>query len=393
MIDPRIASLLSPKAKFNAGLRALGELSSQLVNRGAPRLSPTPPPMNLGRVMDAYNLTIENDLQRGLAMHQFKRSEDKYARKEMERDAIVNALKPQTVETMDNDMAPMTVQQPSALMQTVPETYRPIVQAFANAGQGQQALGAILGAALKPRPRGSSLMQEAQLLFPNDLTKQKEFIGKFRNKSPVSINMKHAPQNIVSKVAADNFDKAGTAAAAAGAKLHQLGEMKNLLASGVATGTLADQTLSIKKLLSDFGVVNDDLPIQEAIGSLGKELALAKHGPGMGPMTDKDFDIYQAIVPRLGNTAAGNSLIMRRLEREYRGQQMYAQVLQRQLLSAGGVKNFDPGQAWRQVAVALDNELGQLIPTFKTEADFAQTGDKYVGQIVSVAGKGFEVLR
>ena len=391
MVDPRIASLLSPQAKFNAGLRALGELSSQLVNRGAPRLSPTPPPMNLGRVMDAYNSTIENDLQRGLAMHQFKRSEDEYARQEAERDAIVNALKPQNVQTMDNDMAPMTVQQPSALMQTVPETYRPIVQAFANAGQGQQALGAILAAALKPRPRGSSLMQEAQLLFPNDLAKQGAFIKQSRNKPPLAINMKNAPQNIVSTVAAENFKTAGTAAAAAGAKLHQLREMKNLLASGVATGTLADQTLSIRKLLSDFGVVNDDLPIQEAIGSLGKELALAKHGPGMGPMTDKDFEIYAAIVPSLGKTPAGNRLIMRRLEREYRGQQMYAKVLQQQLLSAGGVKNFDPGQAWRQVAAALDNELGQLIPTFETVEDFEKTGDRYVGQIVSVAGKGFEV--
>lgn len=385
------AGLLSPQSRSDAGWSALAQLSSQLINRGAPRYSPTPPPMDLGAVMGAYNKSMQNDLQRGLAMHQFKRSEDEYARKEMERDAIANALKPQNVQTMDNDMAPMTVQQPSALMQTVPETYRPIVQAFANAGQGQQALGAILGAALKPRPRGSSLMQEAQLLFPNDLAKQKTFIEQSRNKAPVSINMKHAPQNIVSKVAATNFEKAGIAAAAAGAKLHQLGEMKNLLASGATTGTLAEQTMSIRKLLSDFGVVNDDLPIQEAIGSLGKELALAKHGPGMGPMTDNDFDIYQAIVPRLGNTAAGNRLIMRRLEREYRGQQMYAQVLQRQLLSAGGVKNFDPGQAWRQVAAALDNELGQLIPTFKTVEDFEKTGDRYVGQIVSVAGKGFEV--
>lgn len=387
------AGLLSPQSRSDAGWSALAQLSSQLLNRGAPRYSPTPPPMDLGAVMGAYNKSMQNDLQRGLAMHQFKRSEDEYARKEMERDAIANALKPQNVQTMDNDMAPMTVQQPSALMQTVPETYRPIVQAFANAGQGQQALGAILGAALKPRPRGSSLMQEAQLLFPNDPAKQGAFIERIRNKSAVAINMKHAPQNIVSTVAAENFKTAGAAAAAAGAKLHQLGEMKNLLASGVATGTLADQTLSVRKFLSDFGVVNDDLPIQEAIASLGKELALSKHGRGMGPMTDKDFDIYQAIVPRLGNTAAGNRLIMRRLEREYRGQQMYAKVLQQQLLSAGGVKNFDPGQAWRQVAAALDNELGQLIPTFKTEADFAKTGDKYVGQIVSVAGKGFEVLR
>ena len=70
---------------------------------------------------------------------------------------------------------------------------------------------------------------------------------------------------------------------------------------------------------------------------------------------------------------------------------MYAKVLQQQLLSAGGVKNFDPGQAWRQVAATLDNELGQLIPTFETVEDFEKTGDRYVGQIVSVAGKGFEV--
>ena len=140
----------------------------------------------------------------------------------------------------------------------------------------------------------------------------------------------------------ENFKTAGTAAAAAGAKLHQLGEMKNLLASGVATGTLADQTLSIRKLLSDFGVVNDDLPIQEAIESLGKELALSKHGPGMGPMTDKDFDIYQAIVPRLGNTAAGNRLIIRRLEREYRGQQMYAQSPTAAIIVCGWCEKFRP---------------------------------------------------
>ena len=71
---------------------------------------------------------------------------------------------------------------------------------------------------------------------------------------------------------------------------------------------------------------------------------------------------------------------------------MYAAVLRRQILSVGGLQNFDTAKAWRQVASALDNELGQLIPTFATEADFAKTGNKYVGQIVSVAGKGFEVL-
>lgn len=393
MIDPRIASLLSPKAKFNAGLRALGELSSQLVNRGAPRYSPTPPPMNLGRVMDAYNSTIENDLQRGMAMHQFKRSEDDYARKEMQRDAIANALKPQTVETMDRDGAQITTQKPSALMETLPAALRPAVLALAKQGNGQQALNTVLGAALKPPSKGTALMQEAKLIHPNDPEGQAAYVLEARSNSGVSVNVNSGkPRSIIENAAEKEFGEAAETASGAGAKLLQLNQMRDLLATNVPTGKIAEQTLAVQKVLSGLGVTNANLPIQEAIASLGKELALAKHGPGMGPMTDKDFEIYQNIVPRLGATKAGNNLIMRRLEREYRGQQMYAAVLRRQILSVGGLQNFDTAKAWRQVASALDNELGQLIPTFATEADFAKTGNKYVGQIVSVAGKGFEVL-
>ena len=201
--------------------------------------------------------------------------------------------------------------------------------------------------------------------------------------------MKNNPANLVAKVAGADYEAARDAASKAGQKLYQLNEMRSLFDSGVPTGTLADQTIGIRKLLFEFGVKDTDLPIQEAISSLGKELALSKHGPGMGPMTDADFLIYQAIVPNLGNTIAGNKLIMKRLEREYRGQQMYAQILQQQLLS--GVKNFDTGKAWRQVSAALDNELGPLIPKFATQADFQKTGNTYVGQIVSVAGQAFEV--
>ena len=401
MVDPRLAGLLSPSSNFDAGLRALAELSSQLVARGAPRLTPTPPPMNLGRVMQAYDQSIQNDLQRGLALRQFQRSEEEYARKQEERDAISNMLAPimqpvteNVLTNVDQDGSDIieqrtTMQQtPSALMQTLPAALRPSVAALAKAGQGPAAISAILAAAVKPQA-GSSLMKEAQSLYPNDPAAQKAFIEKARNRAPLSIEMKNNPANLVAKVAGADYEAARDAASKAGQKLYQLNEMRSLFDSGVPTGTLADQTIGIRKLLFEFGVKDTDLPIQEAISSLGKELALSKHGPGMGPMTDADFLIYQAIVPNLGNTIAGNKLIMKRLEREYRGQQMYAQILQQQLLS--GVKNFDTGKAWRQVSAALDNELGPLIPKFATQADFQKTGNTYVGQIVSVAGQAFEV--
>ena len=157
------------------------------------------------------------------------------------------------------------------------------------------------------------------------------------------------------------------------------------------TGKVADATLGVRKILSDFGADDANVPIQTAIRSLGRELALSKHGPGMGPMTDADFVIYQSIVPKMGNTVGGNNLLLKRLKREYLGQQMYAQVLQRQLLSSAGAAAYDPAAAWREVAAELDRRVGPLVPKFATQADFQKTGNTYVGQIVSVAGQAFEV--
>lgn len=155
MVDPRIAGLLSPSSNFDAGLRALAELSSQLVARGAPRLTPTPPPMNLGRVMQVYDQSIQNDLQRGLALRQFQRSEEEYARKQQERDAISNMLAdvevPVTVgEPVTGETTTVMQTQPSALMRTLPAAMRPSVAALAKAGQGPAAISAILAAAVKP---------------------------------------------------------------------------------------------------------------------------------------------------------------------------------------------------------------------------------------------------
>ncbi len=395
MVDPRIAGLLAPSSRFNAGLRALAELSSQLVARGAPRLTPTPPPMNLGRVMQAYDQSIQNDLQRGLALRQFERSEEEYARKQQQQDAISNMLAdvqvPVTVgEPVTGETTTVMQTQPSPLMQTLPAALRPSVTALVKSGQGPAAISALLGAAIKPQT-GSSLMKEAQLLYPNDPAAQKAFIEKSRNRPPLSIEMKNNPANIVAKVAAEGFEAAAAQVGPAGQKLFQLNEMESLISSGAPTGKVADATLGVRKILNDFGVSDPNVPIQTAIKSLGRELALSKHGPGMGPMTDADFVIYQSIVPKMGNTVGGNNLLLKRLKREYLGQQMYAQVLQRQLLSSAGAAAYDPAAAWREVAAELDRQVGPLVPKFATQADFKKTGNTYVGQIVSVAGQVFEV--
>ena len=403
MVDPRLAGLLSPSSNFDAGLRALAELSSQLVARGAPRLTPTPPPMNLGRVMQACDQSIQNDLQRGLALRQFERSEEDYARKQEERDAISKMLAPvmrpvteNVLTDVDQDGADIieqrtTMQQtPSALMQTLPPALRPAVAALDKAGQGPAAISAILAAAVKPQT-GSSLMKEAQLLYPNDPAAQKAFIETSRSRAPLSIEMKNNPANIVATVAGKGFDAAMEQVGTAGQKLFQLNEMQNLINSGVPTGKVADATHGVRKILSDFGYDDPNVPIQTAIRSLGRELALSKHGPGMGPMTNEDFVIYQSIVPKMGNTVGGNNLLIKRLKREYLGQQLYAKVLQRQLLSPAGAAAYDPAAAWREVAAELDRQVGPLVPKFASQVDFDKVKNQYVGQIVSINGVVGEV--
>ena len=143
--------LLSPTSRSDAAFMGLANLGAQLMNRGAPRLSPTPPPIELNSVMQTYQNAIQGDLRRGLALRQFQRSEEEYARKQQARDAFLNELQPQTVQTMDEDMAPMTVQQPSALMQSIPAAMRPLFRGLVKSGQGPQVASSLFASAIKPK--------------------------------------------------------------------------------------------------------------------------------------------------------------------------------------------------------------------------------------------------
>ncbi len=79
MADPisRMASLglLSPTDKRDAAINGLLVLGAQLANRGAPRLSPTPPPIDLAGAMNVYQTGIKNAMAQNMAVRKLEQED------------------------------------------------------------------------------------------------------------------------------------------------------------------------------------------------------------------------------------------------------------------------------------------------------------------------------
>ena len=69
------AGLLSPKTEREAALMGLFALGNQIGNRSAPRLSPTPPPMDLNAVMSVYQNQMNMPLKRGWLMMKMREAQ------------------------------------------------------------------------------------------------------------------------------------------------------------------------------------------------------------------------------------------------------------------------------------------------------------------------------
>ena len=422
------AGLLNAGDRRDAGLMGLIALGQSIGNRGAARLSPTPPPLDLAGPMAVYQNSMNTSLQRGAL-----------AKKLNQETALRKAIMPQPVnEPMaqriaqtrfeptrqaltalygysplsgeDNDMSleadgipamaqdAVTAALPAArqmttvptALQGVPAAARPLISAVAQANPmaGVQMAGNLMAEQFKyrkPEYHNVTVDGTPMRLTTSQLEQyrgQGAKIAPFA--APLVSNVTNAP-NAMAQVGVDIYKGASEAATLAAQKQFQLGEMRSLLATGVPTGKVADATMGFKNILSSFGINNPNLSIQEAINSLGNELALAKHGPGMGPMTDKDFDIYAGIVPGLKNTPAGNALVMQRMEREYRGQIMYAQLIREQMIDPQiGAQRVNPAAAWRTVAERLNAELGPLIPTYNAPNDVPKS---MVGRVIMLQGR------
>ena len=70
----RMASLglLSPQDRQSAALNGLLVLGSQLANRGAPRLNPTPPPIDLSKAMNVYQTGMRNAMAQNMAVRKLE---------------------------------------------------------------------------------------------------------------------------------------------------------------------------------------------------------------------------------------------------------------------------------------------------------------------------------
>ena len=73
----RMASLglLSPQDKQSAALNGLLVLASQLANRGAPRLNPTPPPIDLSKAMNVYQTGMRNAMAQNMTVRKLEQED------------------------------------------------------------------------------------------------------------------------------------------------------------------------------------------------------------------------------------------------------------------------------------------------------------------------------
>lgn len=415
--------LLSPDDRRNAGLMGLLHLGGQIGARSAPSFSPG----GRGRVNPAQSMAVyQNALQNSMAQRALvKKLEDqqkfrtafdaKPADPVMARAMVEPIAERYAGDNLSVDDDPEALYQlgmnrgmPAALSQTtMPDVMKnapasvqalqPYLATGARAGLGPQmyaTLGKALAANSKYRkPKWHNVLigtnTVPKMVTSSDLVRMQEQNIPFR-KAPTGPLVKFPDHpSAMAKFGVDHWIKASTAGAKASQDKFRLGEMRSLLSSGVPQGKLQGWGLPLRNILSSFGVSDPNLSIQEAVSSLGDELALSKHGPGMGPMTDPDFKIYQRIMPGLRNSEAGNVLVMARLEREYRGKELYANVIREQM-DKGGPGSVNPQKAWKTVAQRLHAELGPLIPAFNRKKDI---GNNMVGRVILLNGKPFFVRK
>ena len=93
--------------------------------------------------------------------------------------------------------------------------------------------------------------------------------------------------------------------------LASIDRMEQLL-TGVEGGKLAPLGADIASAANSLGFkVDPELGNKQAAQALAIEMAMGYREPGTGPMTDKDFENFQKMVPDLSKTAEGRAQIMK----------------------------------------------------------------------------------
>ncbi len=344
------AGLLNAGDRRDAGLMGLIALGQSIGNRGAARLSPTPPPLDLAGPMAAYQNSMNTALQRG-ALAKKMRDEERLRgmfapRPVNEQTAqrratgVVNPIMAQPA--MDDPGAfgsdydtwrqgymdralPLAREQttvPTALA-GVPAAARPLISAIGevNPMAGVQMAGNLMAEQFKYRkPQYHNVTVDGT---PMRLTtpQLEQYRGQGATIAPysaptTSINMnagRKADEGFVDWALKRSNTLQENAQSASGT-IASMNQLSSILDSGISTGFGTETITEIQRLGQRFGwtseATNAAIASKEGFAAETMKLILpAVKQLGVNP-TDKDLDFIVQGNPSLGKTLAGNRFMI-----------------------------------------------------------------------------------
>ena len=201
-------------------------------------------------------------------------------------------------------------------------------------------------------PADTSIIKDAQYLYPDDIQKQREHIRRrtLKPASQVTVNTGQQQsefQKGIGKFQAEQFTGFQSEAQEANNQLASVAQLEELLASGVATGPLAQASLPLRRFAADLGLNVNDASIagQETFRTVTNQMALRLRNPesGMGltgATSDRDLKFLKESVPGLEKTEAGNRLIIDFYKRAQRRKIEVAQLAEQYAAQHGNLTGF-----------------------------------------------------
>ena len=338
------AGLLNPNAERRAALMGLFALGNQIGNRSAPRLSPTPPPMDLNAVMNVYQNELNSALRRGAMRKQMQ-----------DEQALRNMFKPQPVNenlarqiaqpAVNRYMAQPIMDDPGAFdtdlaqyeqramedalpaarqMTTVPTALQPLPAAmrpFIGAAAQYDPKSALTMAGnmlaeqykyRKPTYRNVVVDGQNRVLSETQIAEAQargSVVEPFSSPSTV-VNFGSKTQERIAEGILKSNDSIAEAAGTARTTLGTLTEMERLLDSGLKTGFGAEYDVAAGRLARRLNLADIDVSKKEGFLALSNELVLPRVKQlGVNP-TDKDLDFVVKGNPTLTKTPEGNRYII-----------------------------------------------------------------------------------
>lgn len=153
------------------------------------------------------------------------------------------------------------------------------------------------------------LVQQAQFLFPNDLSAQRAYVQRVSEKPDTAINIGGEGEwnKQMAKRYAGRYDEVLQGAEAAQLSLNTFQEMRSVLGNpDVYTGAGGEWLLQGKKLLGALGIDAAGVQDTESFMAMANNMTLTALGNLKGVASDTDMRVVQGTAAQLTDTREGN---------------------------------------------------------------------------------------